>query len=107
MLARIWRGRVPAGKSEAYLEYLHETGVKEYQATEGNQGVYILQRTEAGITEFLILTLWDSMEAIQRFAGEEVEKPVYYPEDKNFLLEFEPRVYHYEVEAHSKGLILT
>ncbi len=99
MLARIWRGSVPAGKTEAYLRYLNETGVKDYQATKGNRGVYVLHRTEAEITEFLILTLWDSMEAIRRFAGPDPEKPVYYPEDKEFLLEFESRVLHYEVEA--------
>jgi len=102
MLARIWRGRVPAGKTEAYLQYLNDTGIKDYQATEGNRGVFVLHRSEAGITEFVILTLWDSLEAIRRFAGPEPEKPVYYPEDKDFLLEFEPRVAHYEVEAHLK-----
>ena len=100
MLARIWRGRVPAEKNDAYLRYLQATGIEEYQATEGNQGVYLLRRTEGGITEFLILTLWDSMDAIRRFAGPEPEKPVYYPEDKDFLLEFESKVDHYEVEAY-------
>lgn len=100
MLARIWRGKVPAEKNESYLQYLQATGIQEYQATEGNQGVYVLRRTEGDITEFLILTLWDSMDAICRFAGPEPEKPVYYPADKDFLLEFEPKVVHFEVEAY-------
>ena len=102
MLARIWRGKVLAEKNEAYLQYLHKTGLQEYQATEGNLGVYILRRTEAGVTEFLVISMWESMDAIRRFAGPEPEKPVHYPEDKDFLLEFEPKVVHYEVEAHPK-----
>ena len=97
MIARIWRGRVPANKSEEYMQYLHATGLKDYQATQGNRGVYVLRRTEGDVTEFLIISMWDSMEAIRRFAGPEPEKPVYYPEDKNFLLEFESRVFHYDV----------
>ena len=39
---------------------------------------------------------WDSLEAIKRFAGDSHEQAQYYPEDKNFLLEFEPTVQHYE-----------
>ena len=43
--------------------------------------------------------LWDSFEAIRRFAGEDYEKAHYYPEDREFLIELEPFVDHYEVLA--------
>ena len=44
-----------------------------------------------------MLTLWDSMDAIRRFAGDEPERARYYPEDSEYLLELEPFVEHYEV----------
>jgi len=49
------------------------------------------------VTHFLTLTFWETMSAIQSFAGENVDVPKYYAEDSDFLLEFEPRTEHYEV----------
>ena len=56
---------------------------------------------EGDITHFITLTFWDSLESIKGFAGEDVEVAKYYPEDKDFLLEFEPNVVHYEVVGQS------
>lgn len=97
MIARIWHGVTAADKSDEYLEYLNRTGVPDYQATEGNQGVYVLRRTEGDKAHFLLLSLWQSRDAIVKFAGPDMEKARYYPEDKDYLLEFEPTVTHYEV----------
>ena len=63
----------------------------------GNQGVYLLRRTEGKQAHFLTLTFWESRAAIQGFASADIEKAKYYPEDTDFLLEFEPNVTHYEV----------
>ncbi len=97
MIVRLWCGRTPADKADDYLEYVKRTGVAEYRATEGNRGVRILRRDADGEAEFLLLTEWDSVEAIKRFAGSDYETPVYYPEDDQFLLELEPHVKHYEL----------
>lgn len=97
MIARIWHGVTAADKSDEYLEYLNKTGVPDYQATEGNQGVYVLRRVEGDEAHFLLLSLWQSRDAIVKFAGPDMEKARYYPEDEEYLLEFEPTVTHYEV----------
>ena len=97
MIARIWRGRTPAEKADAYHEYLRATGLREYEETPGNRGVYVLRRTTGDVAEFLLVSLWDSMEAVRAFAGDDPEGAVYYPEDDEYLLEREPRVAHYEV----------
>ena len=97
MIARTWHGVTQASKANEYLDYLNRTGVAEYKKTEGNRGVYVLQRVEGHRAHFLLLTLWDSEDAIKRFAGSEIEKAKYYPEDEKFLLELEPNVTHYEV----------
>jgi heme-degrading monooxygenase HmoA len=97
MIARVWHGVVPESKGARYLELLQRTGVKDIRAVEGNRGVYVLRRVEDGRTHFLFISLWESMAAVRKFAGENVDKAFYYPEDKDFLLEFEPTVSHYEV----------
>jgi len=99
MIARTWHGRVPAEKADAYHEYLLQTGVNDYSTTPGNRGVHILRRVEGEIAHFLLITFWESWEAIRRFAGEDYERARYYPEDDDFLLEREPFVTHYEVLA--------
>lgn len=97
MIVRIWRGVTEASKAEAYLAYIMETGVSDYRAVPGNQGVQILHRTFEDRTEFLILSYWESFEAIRAFAGEDQERAVYYAKDHEYLLEMDLRVTHYEV----------
>lgn len=97
MIARIWHGATKADKADEYFDYLNETGISDYRATNGNRGVYILRRTENNEAHFLLLTLWESVEAIKNFAGEEIERARYYPEDKEFLIELEPNVRHFDV----------
>ena len=97
MIARIWHGATPAAKSDEYLDYLKRTGVPDYQATEGNRGVYVLRHVEGDKAHFLTVSFWESFHSIRAFAGEDLSKARYYPEDGDFLLEFEPTVQHYEV----------
>ena len=97
MIARSWRGATTAQDGEAYLQYLHQTGFPEYQKTPGNRGVLALRRIVKDRAEFLLITLWDSREAVRRFAGDDIEKAVFYPEDDRFLVERDNHVTHYEV----------
>ncbi len=97
MIARIWHGETAAAKSEEYLHYLNETGVPDYRATQGNRSVYVLRRIEGDRAHFLTLSFWDSIDDVKRFAGPDPERARYYPEDEEFLLDFEPEVGHYEV----------
>ncbi|SRR5579875_456840 len=97
MIARIWRGITPAAKADAYFIYLQATGLKEYRSIEGNRGVQVLRRIQGEQAEFLLISFWDSYDAIRKFAGDDFETAVYYPEDKDFLLAMEPKVTHYEI----------
>ncbi len=99
MIARIWHGVTSTSKADAYFQVLKADGLKEYRATPGNRGVVVLRRLEGDRTHFLLITFWDSFDAIRGFAGPDPERAVYYPQDKDFLLEFEPTVSHYEVLA--------
>ncbi|HJS58184.1 MAG TPA: DinB family protein [Vicinamibacteria bacterium] len=97
MIARIWDGSTRAKHGDEYLEYLRRTGVAECTSTQGNRGVWVLRRAEGGEARFRFVSIWDSMDAVTRFAGSEPEKARYYPDDERFLLALEPRVEHFEV----------
>lgn len=97
MIARIWRGATAARDAQDYVEYLHQTGFSEFRSVPGNRGAYGLRRITGDKAEFLVISLWESEEAIRRFAGDDIEQAVFYPEDDRFLIERENRVSHYEV----------
>lgn len=103
MIARSWDGVTPAAQADEYADYVRRTGVTDLAATDGNLGVYLLRRREGGRARFRVLSLWDSMEGIRRFAGDDAERARYYPEDARFLLALEPNVEHFEVVAAEKG----
>ncbi len=102
MIVRMWHGRVPTEKAKAYRDFLNARAIPDYQSTPGNLAVYILERLEGEVTHFITMTFWESLDAIRAFAGEDVEAAKYYPEDQDFLLEFEPTVVHYEVVGKSQ-----
>lgn len=99
MVARVWRGSVAAGRGDAYAAYLDATGVRECRGTSGNCGVYVLRQDATDLTEFVFISLWESMDAVRRFAGDDPERARYYPEDHDYLLSLEPTVTHYTVSA--------
>src|SRR5689334_4974023 len=97
MIARVWRGMTEAANADQYLDYLQATGVTEIRSTKGNNGVRLLRRIVDGRAEFIFISFWDTLDAIRAFAGPDIERAVYFPEDTAFLLELEPAVAHYEV----------
>jgi len=101
MIVRMWHGRVLTSKARSYQNFLNKRAVPDYQSIEGNIGVYVLEREEGKITHFITMTFWESLDAIKSFAGDDAELAKYYTDDNEFLLEFEPRVVHYEVVGQS------
>lgn len=97
MIARMWHGRTPRSKADAYTALLNRLAIPDYRAIPGNLAVHILRRDDGDVTHFITFTLWESMRAIEEFAGTLADQAKYYPEDKEFLLEFEPKVTHWEV----------
>jgi heme-degrading monooxygenase HmoA len=99
VIARTWRGAVRAGEADAYLEYLEETGLRAYRETPGNRGVLALRRVDGDRCEYLIVSMWDSIDAVKAFAGDDIETAVFYPEDDRFLVDRDLTATHYEVAA--------
>ena len=69
----------------------------DYGSVDGLKNLLFLRKNEADIAYFLLVTHWDSMESVKKFAGEQPEKAKYYPEDDEYLLEKEETSALYKV----------
>ena len=98
MIVRTWRGWTRTEDADRYVEYLRATGLKEYRATAGNRGAWILRRSDGDRCEFVTVSLWESLDAVRGFAGDDVDVAVFYPEDEAFLVERELTVRHWELD---------
>lgn len=101
MITRIWHGITRAKDADSYLNYIQETGLKDYLSTPGNISAKILRRKVNEVCHFMTISEWEDLESIQKFAGNDYEKAKYYPEDEKYLLEFEEKVNHYETYTAS------
>jgi heme-degrading monooxygenase HmoA len=99
MICRIWHGRTSRKRADRYALFLQQSAIPDYSSVSGNIDVTVLRRDEGDVTHFLTVTHWVSEQAIRDFAGDDILKAKYYPEDVDFLLEFEPQVQHFEVVA--------
>lgn len=102
MIARVWRGATRAEDADAYLEYLDRTGHAEYRRVAGHRRTMTLRRLHEGRAEFVVMSFWDSRDAIRAFAGADVERAVFYPEDDRYLVERDERVAHFDVVYHDR-----
>ena len=81
-ILREWRGVIRRSERDAYVSYIHDTGLADYRSTPGNLGALMaLNDLDAGRTEVVTLSLWSSWDAIRAFAGDSPELARYYPED--------------------------
>jgi heme-degrading monooxygenase HmoA len=97
MIARTWFGRTKAEDYDDYLAYLEESGVAALKETSGNRGVMVLRRLDGDEAEFGVVSFWDSLDDVKAFAGEDVDVARYFPDDERYLLEFTPKLKHFEV----------
>src|SRR4051794_846217 len=96
MIAREWRGTVRTVDADVYEDYIRQTGFNEYGRTAGNRGAWLLRREAGEHVEFVTLSLWESIEAIRAFAGDDIEAAVLYAEDARYLVG-ESTISHYAV----------
>ncbi len=96
-VARIWHGTTPTDKADEYQRLMRTVALPDYRSTPGNLGAFALQRRDGDVTHFIMLTFWESEEAIVAFVGDPVETARYYDFDAGFLLDREPTASHHRV----------
>lgn len=100
MIARIWRGATLAEHADEYAAYLEETGMRGARELPGARGTLVLRRARAGYAEFETILLFDSLDDIKAFAGDDLDLAVFFEEDDKYLVERDLEVHHYEADVH-------
>lgn len=98
MISRTWHGLVPIEMREDFKSYLERTGVKDATSLPGNRGAFLKMVDQGSYTHFFLCTLWDKIEDIILYAGENPTVAVTYPEDEKYGLISDPIVIHQEVK---------
>jgi len=97
MIVRMWRACAAVEKAEQYVKHVTEKVFPSLRQIEGHCGAYLLRRKVDDEIEFMVLTLWEDMESIRRFAGRDTDKAVVEPEARSALKDFDTTVSHFEV----------
>ena len=96
-IMRLWHGKVALEKADEYEKFMIKKAAPDYSSVDGLQKLYFQRKNEKAIAHFLLVTIWDSLEAVKNFAGDNPETATYYREDDDFLLEKEKHVSMYQV----------
>jgi uncharacterized protein YciI/heme-degrading monooxygenase HmoA len=97
MILRMWKARSTVEKAREYIQHATKKVFPALRVIEGHRGALLLRRAAGSADEFVVLTLWESMEAVRRFAGVRPEKAVVEPEAQAILTSFDDCVTHFEV----------
>lgn len=102
-ILRMWRARSPIEEAGEYVRHASSHVFPALGAIDGYRGAYLLRRALTDAIEFVVLTLWASMDAVRRFAGSEPEKAVVDPEAQAVLIDFDKFVTHFEIVESSQA----
>lgn len=97
MIIREWRGRAALTNAEAYPAHFRASVLPQLKRLTGFLGAHLARRPLDSQIEFLVLTRWQSFDAIRRFAGDDINTAVVEPDAVVALTDFDPDVRHYEV----------
>jgi heme-degrading monooxygenase HmoA/uncharacterized protein YciI len=102
-ILRMWKARSTAEKAGEYVRHATAKVFPALRGIEGHRGAYLLRRALDGAVEIVVLTLWESMEAVRKFAGAQPEEAVVDPEARATLTAFDDFVTHFEIVSHPEG----
>lgn len=97
MIARLWSAQATPAHAPGYVEHLRDHVLPATRAVEGYAGAMLLERETAETVELIVVTLWESLDAIEGFAGTDVERAVVADEAAAVLTGFDDRVRHYRI----------
>jgi heme-degrading monooxygenase HmoA len=103
MIARTWRGKATSEKAGDYQRHFASQVAPHLKELAGHRGAYLLRREENSEVEFLAVTLWDSIESVRAFAGQNPRVSVVEPEGRAALSSFDDFAQHYDVAYNGAG----
>ena len=105
MIARIWHGWTTTGNADKYESLLKEeifVGIQN-RHIRGFKNIKLLRREVGAEVEFVTIMLFDSLDAVREFAGEDYQVAVVPEKARKVLSRFDERSQHYEIRAERKG----
>jgi heme-degrading monooxygenase HmoA len=103
MIIRAWKAQALSQNVDAYARHFREAVLPELEEIPGHTGAYLLRRDAGTHVELVVLTLWESMDAVKRFSGTPPERAVVEPAAEAVLERFDETVQHFEI-VHSTVL---
>jgi antibiotic biosynthesis monooxygenase (ABM) superfamily enzyme len=100
VIARVWRGATAAEDGDGYAAYIEESAMTKARKLPGSRGTLVLRRVDGDRAEFETILLFDSLDDVRAFAGDDLEAAVFFPEDDRYLVDRDLGVSHYEVDVH-------
>ena len=97
MIIREWHGRALRAREGAYLDHFNNSVLPQLRTVPGFIGAHLMSRPKGELVEFVVMTRWESYEAIRRFAGPQFERAVVEPAAAAALTDFDKVVQHYEI----------
>ena len=97
MILRTWHGRTRLEDADSYERFMRERAAPDYGSVPGLVRAVFTRRDEEQAAHFLLVTVWDSMDSVRKFAGGDPARAKYYPEDEAFLLERETEALNHRV----------
>jgi heme-degrading monooxygenase HmoA len=100
MIARVWHGSTRPENADAYEAMLKPELLPGLSKVPGFKGSYFLKRDVGDETEFITILLWESLEALKAFAGEDYELSIIPEGRRKYLSKHDEKAAHYEVISH-------
>lgn len=97
MILRMWRAQTTAEKADQYIQHATKKVFPSLLAIPGHRGAYLLRRSQNDTVEVMVLTLWESIGAVRKFAGPQLNRAVVEPEARAALTSFDDFVTHFDV----------
>jgi hypothetical protein len=103
MIARVWRGWTKPEDAEAYAGFLSAELFPAVAARVGGfRCGFVFRRRDGSDVEFLVMTVFESLDDVRRFAGDDVDVPVIEPEAARLLIRGDDRVEHFDVRLRQR-----
>ena len=103
MICRIWHGWTRRESADAYEQLLRSEIIRGIAARglQGYRGLDLLRKDDDGLVAFVTVMWFDSIEAVQAFAGPDYQAAVVPHSAQALLVRYDREATHYDVRERS------
>ena len=101
MVGRFWTATANRDNAKRYVRFFEREVMPQLAKIDGNRGALVMNRSDGGRVEITVLTFWDSMAAVEKFAGADVQVAIIEDEAKSLLERYDDRVKHYDLAINA------